>query len=157
MPDEGLIPALSCLMHEGGGLLVGTTDGAGVPRGTRGWGLRLDADGHLRVTVSADDPVIVENLSDGVVALTAADVRTLRSAQLKGRIVGVEEPDDIDRVVTDEQTATFLQAIVETDGYSPAVLRRIVPDRLLTIVVEVSSGFDQTPGPTAGVELGAAR
>jgi hypothetical protein len=157
MPDDGLIPALSCLMHDGAGLLVGTADAEGVPRGTRGWGLRLDDDGRLRVTVSADDPAIVENLTDGLVALTAADVRTLRSAQLKGRVVAVEEPDEDDTTTAEDQVAAFFQGIVETDGHDTAVLQHILPSRQLTIVVDVASGFDQTPGPTAGDELGATR
>jgi hypothetical protein len=157
MPDEGLIPALSCLMQDGGGLLVGTTDADGVPRATRGWGLRLDADGRLRVVVSADDPVILENLRNGTVALTAADVRTLRSAQLKGHVVSVEEPDEDDTTTAEEQTQAFFVGIVETDGHDMAVLEHIRPSRKVTVIVDVSSGFDQTPGPTAGDELEATR
>lgn len=152
--DGPLFPAMSCLLDEGAGILVGTADADGTPRATRGWGARLDADGRLRVTMGADDPAVVANLPGRTVAVTAADVRTLRSVQLKGPVVDMCDPDDADLAAAEQQTDRFVGGIVETDGYPEHVIRRLLPDRFVSVVIDIGSGFDQTPGPTAGSALG---
>lgn len=156
MADDGrFFPALAGLMDEGAGLLIGTSDPDGTPRATRGWGARLGADGRLRVTLSADDPVIVANLAGRTVAVTTASVRTLRSVQLKGAVVAVNDPDEADLAAIETQTEAFFRGIVETDGHAEHIVRRMLPDRFLAVVVDIGAGFDQTPGPTAGAALGA--
>jgi hypothetical protein len=155
MADDGrFFPALACLMDEGAGLLIGTADADGTPRATRGWGVRLDADGRLRVIVGADDPTVVANLHDRVVAVTTASVRTLKSVQLKGPVLAIDDPDADDLAAVEAQTDQFVRGIVETDGYPEHIVRRLVPDRYLSIVIDVGAGFDQTPGPAAGAALG---
>jgi len=152
MDGDDYFAALSCLLEDGVGLLIGTSDAGGVPRGGRGWGVRMDGQ-LLRVVISADDPKLVANLDQGHVAVTGADVRRLRSAQLKGCVVAVEEPDELDLAAADEHTAAFLTAILETDGTAYELTSRILPRRTLTVVVAVDDGFDQTPGPTAGARI----
>jgi hypothetical protein len=152
MSGDGLFSALSTLVDQGAGLLVGTSDADGVPRATRGWGVRRDDNGAVRVVVSADDPLVVSNLT-GSIAVTAAEVRTLSSAQLKGRIVGVVEPDPTDREFVERQTTSFFDWVVAIDGNELELLQRLVPTRMLTVLIDVTDGFDQTPGPSAGSVL----
>lgn len=152
MDGDDYFAALSCLLDDGVGLLIGTSDGSGVPRAGRAWGVRMDAK-LLRVVIGADDSYLVANLDRRCVAVTGADVRRLRSAQLKGHVVAVEDPDEADLAVGDEHTAAFLTAIRETDGTEYELTSRLLPRRMLTVVIEVDEGFDQTPGPTAGTPI----
>jgi hypothetical protein len=153
MCDGGFAAPLLSLIEDGVGLLLGTCDDDDVPRGTRAWGVRVVGDRLLRVTFSADDATVVANASTGLVAVTGADVRHLRSVQLKGRVQAIEEPDEDDLALAAEQTALFFEAIHETDRTEIDVLRRILPARMLAAVVEVGDAFDQTPGPNAGAAL----
>ena len=152
MDGDDYFAALSCLVDDGVGLLIGTSDEHGVPRAGRAWGIRMD-DKLLRAVISADDPTLVANLHERHVAVTGADVRRLRSAQLKGRVVAVEEPDESDLATADEHTAGFLTAILETDGTEYELTSRLLPRRMLTVVVAVDEGYDQTPGPRAGERI----
>ena len=156
MDGDDYFAALSCLLDDGVGLLIGTSDERHVPRAGRAWGVRM-VDQLLRAVISADDPNLVANLDQGRVAVTGADVRQLRSAQLKGRVVAVEEPDETDLATADEHTAAFLTAIMETDGTEYELTSRLLPRRMLTVVVDVEEGFDQTPGPTAGERISEPR
>jgi hypothetical protein len=153
MADEGFASPLLSLVDKGVGLLLGTTDDHHVPRGTRAWGVRVVGDRVLRVTFSADDELVVANASTGAIAITGADVRELRSAQLKGRVMRVVEPDDDDLRVAAAHTELFLDAIHETDLHDLDLIRRFLPTRMLAVEVEVCDAFDQTPGPTAGTPL----
>lgn len=152
MDGDDYYSALSCLLDDGVGLLIGTADAGGLPRAGRAWGVRMDDD-LLRVVIGADDPGLVANLEQGCVAVTGADVRRLRSAQLKGRVVAVVEPDEADLAASDEQTAAFLTAIFDTDGTEYELTSRMLPRRMLTVLVAVDEGFDQTPGPAAGAPI----
>ncbi len=153
MADSGFASPLLSLVDKGVGLLLGTTDEHHVPRGTRAWGVRVIGDRVIRVTFGADDAVVVANASSGTVAITGADVRELKSAQLKGRVLRVVEPDPADLDVAATQTELFLTAIHETDFHDLQVLQRILPGRMLSADVEIDDAFDQTPGPTAGATL----
>lgn len=152
MSGDGYFEALSSMLDSGVGLLVGTCDASGVPRAGRAWGIRPDGD-RVRVVVGADDPILIANADQRVVAITGADVRNLRSTQLKGRVVVITEPDEADLAVADANTDCFLTAIRETDGTPYELTSRLLPRRMVTIVIDVSAGFDQTPGPEAGSPL----
>lgn len=153
--DGGFAAPLLSIIDDGVGLLLGTTDHDDVPRGARAWGVRVVGDRRLRVVFSADDEIVVANAADGMVAITGAEVRFLRSAQLKGRSVCVDEPNADDLEVAAEQTELFFRAVHETDKNNLDMLRRLLPTRMLAVEIEVCEAFDQTPGPTAGTALGA--
>ena len=105
---------LAAMMKCGAGLVVGTVDDDGEPRATRAWGAVLDdaRDGQLRVGITADDDVTMRNLTpDRLVSVTGADVRTLRSVQVKGRVISTGPPSAADLEMIDEQTDLFLVAI----------------------------------------------
>ncbi|MBV8951966.1 MAG: hypothetical protein JOZ99_13900 [Actinobacteria bacterium] len=89
----------------------------------------------------------------GAVAVTVADVRTLRAVQLKGHALRLEPatPVDVERAARfcDE----FITDVSTNDGTPRALLERLVPGRYVACVVAVDGLFDQTPGPRAGVPL----
>lgn len=147
------------ILEAGTSLVVGTVSLDGEPRATRAFALTIDdaTSGAVRLVMSADDPVTVENLGSGLVAVTAADVRTLRSVQLKGRVVSVAPPSDDELALMDEHSALFLAAIADTDGHPPSLTRQLLPIESVTVVMVVDEVFDQTPGPSAGRRVAVAR
>jgi len=155
MTTNELTTPLFCLVQEGVGLLLGTVGLDGSPRGTRAWGIRIVED-RLRVTFGADDPQVVANARDGVVAVTGADVRRLRSAQVKGTVVRLVEADAEDMAAVEEQSELFFQAIHETDLDEIDVLRRMLPARMMALEMSVAEVYDQTPGPRAGLMITAS-
>ncbi len=146
---------LLTMIRAGAGLIVGTVDAHGEPRATRAWGA-LVPDGvpdRIRVAVTADDEVTLANLAGGLVAITGADVRTLRSVQVKGRVVGLSPPSADEVALVDRQTEAFLAGVHETDGNPLEALRRMLPGSIVVIDVDVGDAYDQTPGPGAGDQL----
>jgi hypothetical protein len=134
----------------------------GEPHAGRGWGLDVldDGDGDgatVRVLLDASDPVTIANLAaGGAVAITAADVRTLRSTQLKGRSQGVDPPEPGDTERAARYCEAFMIDIMDTDGTPRDLLERIVPGAYVPCRVVVDDRFDQTPGPGAGERIGVA-
>ena len=110
-------------------------------------------------TVSdSHDATTMDNLaSRGRVAVTAADVPTLRSVQLKGRCIGVEPatPEDLDTAAA--YCATYYGDIARVDGFPLSLCERFTPAGYAACVVDVDELFDQTPGPSAGRPLEGSR
>jgi hypothetical protein len=148
---------LQTMIESGAGLVLGTAGEGGAPRGIRAWSASV-VDGpvpRIRVVLSADDPVALENIGGGRVSLTAADVRTFRSVQLKGRVTCLEAPTDADVEVARNQTDRFFAAVHETDGNPIELLERLLPVRRMVVEIDVDEQYDQTPGPGAGATLRA--
>ena len=150
---------LMSMIEAGAGLLIGTVTADGAPRGVRAWAAWVvDPDEQrLRVVFTADDPVVVGSLEGRKVAVTAANVRNLRSVQLKGRVISVEQPTPADLEITESQTACFFTAVHETDGNPIELLHVLLPSTWLALEMIVDEQYDQTPGPTAGTALQAGR
>lgn len=147
-------PDVMSVLEAGTSLIIGTVGEDGEPRATRAFALTVVDDAPtVRVLISADDPVAVEQLRTGRVAITSADVRTLRSVQLKGRVVRVEASTDADIELMQEHSEAFFRAIHETDGHDIALVRSLLPITTITIEAVVEELYDQTPGPGAGVPL----
>jgi hypothetical protein len=143
-------------LQSGCSTLVGTVGPEGDPHAGRAWGIDVvDAESvRLRVLIDADDEVTVRHLSDrGAVALTAANVPTLRSVQLKGRSLGVEAAGDDDGARARRFCDNFFADVEEADGTERSLLERLVPDAYVVCFVQVDEVFDQTPGPGAGEPL----
>jgi hypothetical protein len=157
--DRQLSESLDAMLELGSALIVATVAPDGEPRAGRAsaWSVVDAAARRIRVAVGADDPAMVANLRAGVaggyVAITGADVATLRSVQLKGRVVAVEAPsqDELDLVA--RHTDVFVGKIHVTDGHSPEVVRRFLPTALTMVELVVEEAYDQTPGPSAGAVL----
>jgi hypothetical protein len=141
-------------LEAGSALIVGTVAADGMPHATRGWGLDVLPDGRVRLLLDGDDDGALANLrATGAIAVTAADVRTLHSTQLKGRAVAVEAGDEADAARARRYCVQFFTDIHETDGTPFEVLERMVPSRYAACLCEVGDWFDQTPGPGAGAPV----
>lgn len=137
-------------------LVIGTVSADGRPHGCRAWAASSGPDAAtLRVIVDADDERLLANLAAGSrVALTAANVVTMASLQVKGRVRVIEELTALDHATRESRTDRFLADVAETDRVPREMLDALVPARFLVCVVEVDEVFDQTPGPGAGRVLG---
>ena len=150
---------LTAMIEAGAGLILGTVSDDGAPRGVRAWAAWVvDPDEQrLRVVLTGDDQTVVACLAGRKVAVTAGNVRTLRSVQLKGQVVSVEQPTPADMEITERHTHWFFEAVHDTDGNPLELLRVLLPSTHLVIEMIVDEQYDQTPGPTAGSALQAGR
>ena len=129
-------PETTAFVEAGPALIVGTVGTDGAPHATRGWGLTvLDRGiGELRLLLDADDDQARANLVEtGAIAITATDVPTLRSMQMKGTCTEVAPATDLDM----ERSARYRDAFF-TD---------------IEAIERVGELFDQTPGPAAGTPM----
>lgn len=138
----------------GTGLIVATVGAGGEPHATRGWALTPLSPRAARLLVPADDGDL---FGPGVaVAVTAADVRSYRAVQFKGRCRSVEPATDDDLVAAAAHVDGFAAAVRDADGTPRALVDRLVPPAYAACVVEFDALYDQTPGPGAGAALTAA-
>lgn len=145
------------LLEGGSALIVGSVAPDGRPHSSRAWALDVLVDDdvcRVRVLLDGHDEAALANLAAGrPVAVTGADVVSLRSVQLKGTSAGVtsSEPGDAERVA--RHTRAFFDDVEATDGTPRHVLERLAPDDVVAVEIEVADVFDQTPGPSAGRSL----
>lgn len=146
-------------LQSGCALIIGAVTPDGSPVAMRGWGLRVLDDGSgsddsgcltVRLVVDAID-VTDGHLHEGqAIAVTGADVRTLHSLQLKGRLRALDAATAADLATVEAFIDEFTEAIEETDGMPRTLTRRMRPAGFAAAVVDITELFDQTPGPTAG-------
>jgi len=134
-------------LHGGCALIVCTFDADGEPYASRAWGFTvLCAESEVRGRLLVTPDVLAE----GRIAITATDVPTLRSLQLKGRIVDVEPMTDADLGKSEQYTNDFYDDIVRADHIPRDLLERARPRQFQAVTVLVEELFNQTPGPRAG-------
>ncbi|HJR23853.1 MAG TPA: hypothetical protein VJ804_00145 [Acidimicrobiales bacterium] len=160
MPVPLLDEATASFLGTGCSMIVGTATPDGEPVAARGWGCAVvdNAPGaaRLRLLMSLDDVVgHVDARPGDRVAVTATNVRTLRSVQLKGTILAIEEADGRDGATFGAYCEQLFRDIHETDDTSRDLFDQLVPGGVLVWVVEVGEAFDQTPGPAAGSPMPA--
>jgi hypothetical protein len=150
---------LAAMLKPGSSLIVGIVDRSGEPRATRAWAATVvDPDARrVRIVVSADDPLVVESLPHTVLAVTGADVHTLRAHQMKGRVEIVDPPTVDDLAVMAEHSTAFMEAVHEVDGNPISELQRLLPNTLVVVEVVVDELYDQSPGPDAGAAVASRR
>lgn len=144
-------------LEAGCALIIGTVEPGGKPRSGRGWGITLlDGDARrVRLLLDAEDDVTLANAeAGGAIAVTVADVLTLRSVQLKGRVIGVEPASADDETTLERYCDKLFTDIADTDGTPREVSERLVPLGVVACTVEVDDAYDQTPGPAAGRAIG---
>lgn len=148
-------PQLDEMLETGAGLVVATIGADGEPRAARAWSWSLvePTTDRVRVAVCADDPVTVADLTNGTVAVTAADVATFESLQVKGRVVAVEAPDAVDLERVRRHSEAFFARVHAVDGNPVELLLRMLPNEIVMIELVVEQAFDQTPGPGAGMRV----
>jgi hypothetical protein len=152
-------PLFDLLESGSSSLVVGVLDPDGEPFATRAWGLQvLSADPmSLRVLLPTGSLARIGRSSgDGSsfpMALTAADVPTLQSLQVKGTARDLDDVTDEDLARFDAYREEFFRVINRTDGYDPEVLERWAPTDLTACTMDVRETFDQSPGPGAGAPV----
>ena len=156
-PDDGIDRELA---ERGCALVVGTVGPDGSPYASRGWGLSLTpaSASPVRLLLDAGDRVTIANLSrdvehGGRIAVTGADVVTLRSFQLKGRSTAITPATDDDLAKVDRYCDEFFTDIANTDGTPRHLTEQLRPAAFVACTVEVEEAFDQTPGPDAGARV----
>jgi hypothetical protein len=134
-------------LHGGCALIVCTLDSDGDPYASRAWGCTvLGAEGGVRVRLLVTPDV----LAKGRIAITATDVPTLRSLQLKGHVADVEPMTEGDAMKSEQYIDDFYTDIASTDRIPRDLLERVRPREFLACTVIVDELYDQTPGPRAG-------
>ena len=137
-------------------MIVGVVGADGAPVATRAWALAvLDAaDGRVRLVLDAADAAPFAHLAGGgMLALTAADVPTLDSRQIKGLVDGFEPatPEDLERVDGHSHKVFTDISIIDQIPYD--LIARIKPRSFIACEMTVTEIFDQTPGPGAGAAI----
>jgi hypothetical protein len=156
--EQGVV----ALLESGSAHIVGFVTAAGAPLAGRGWGLTLSGTGTSgRALVNAHD---VEQLghpwSEVVgtwIAVTGADVLTLRSAQIKGPVTALEVATDDDWATCARFCDQFFDDVEVVDSIPRWMMERLVPEALVAVEFQVVEAYDQTPGPGAGGALREAR
>ena len=149
MLDEEMV----AFLHGGCALIVCTFDEEGAPFASRAWGLTVlcaeGAEGAVRVRLLVTPDVLTE----GRIAITATDVPTLRSLQLKGHIADVDAMTEADLAKSEQYIDDFYDDIVSTDHIPRDLLERVRPNQFVVCTVVVEELYDQTPGPRAGASV----
>lgn len=149
---------LAAFLERGCAIIVGTTGLDGEPHAQRGWGCSVVDPATIRLLLDASDPVLSAHVdAGGWLACTAADVRTLESVQLKGRVVAVDAPARADLERAEQHNDELFDDIERTDFFPRVLTARMVPPAYTVAVVRVEEVYDQTPGPGAGSPRSAAR
>jgi hypothetical protein len=145
---------LRSFLERGCAMVVGTASPDGEPHAQRGWGCSVVDPSTLRVMLDSSDPVLRAHLdAGGLIAVTSADVRTLRSVQLKGRVVQLEDPSAVDLERCATHNDELFADICATDFFPVELTSRMVPPGYMVAVVTVEELYDQTPGPGAGAPV----
>ena len=132
-------------------LIVGFVGPDGLPRASRGWGMEIVDDDLCRLLVDGCDvPHLGHLVPGGLIAVTGADVVSLRSIGLKGPIEAIEPTDDHDIAHHLRHTDAFFDDIEATDHTPRHLLDRFRPGALVAVTFRATQVFDQSPGPAAG-------
>jgi hypothetical protein len=136
-------------------LVVATVSASGVPEATRGWAVDvLDGGTRLRVYLSSQEPVTHENIAaTGAFAVTATEVATNVSVQVKGRASPIEPLSDVQHERVQQFCDGVIATMAEYNGHAVATMGRFVPAGFVATTVSVDVLFNQTPGPAAGRQL----
>ena len=109
-----------------------------------GRGARWSSDdgAALRVYLDADDTAVLApgSTPGAAIAVTGGDVKTLASAQAKGRVRVVEELTALDIAIRERATELFVQAVHETDGSPRELIESMVPERFVAVHVRRRRG-----------------
>jgi predicted pyridoxine 5'-phosphate oxidase superfamily flavin-nucleotide-binding protein len=146
---------LRAFLERGCATVVGTADADGTPHAQRAFGCSVIDPITIRVLLDDTDPILRAHLdARSRIAITSADVRTLRSVQLKGRVLGVEDTPTADDIARCEaHNEELFRDIEEADHFPREYPERMVPPGYVVAVVAVEELYDQTPGPGAGAAV----
>jgi hypothetical protein len=136
-------------------LLVGTCNLRGEPDCVRAGGVRV-WDGACRLTVivpAQTGAVSIANLRENPrIAMTATNLPTHRSIQIKGSVIAVREGGDEERALATDYRARFCTDLSWAGLPQQTAMRlRVWP--CFAVDVEIAVVFSQTPGPVAGHKM----
>lgn len=158
-PAPLLAPEVVALLQRGCGVSIGSRDANLVPDLVRGVGQRVEPDGEITVFLSRIDGArVLANLRDnGAIAVVFSQPSTHFTLQVKARRVAIGEVTPVD-IETVERCRAAMSAELAAIGYAPGMAQRLLacePGDLVGLRFRPESAFDQTPGPKAGMPLGA--
>lgn len=140
--------------------IVGLVLDGGQPFASRGWGTKVrpgGVEGRLRLNLPAGSMAAAGRRPGDSnrfpIALTGCDIRTLRSVQAKGVAFAIEEPDGDDLARFHAYRDEVMATVADTDGDDLFLEARWAPLDIVTVTVDVTELYDQTPGPGAGSPL----
>jgi adenylate cyclase len=137
-------------------MIVGIVGADGAPVATRAWALEVldPAAGRVRIALDAADAEPFAHLAGGgMLALTSADVPTLDSRQVKGRVDRFEPVTDHDLERVDIHAHRVFTDISIVDRIPYDLIARIKPRSFVACELTVDEIYDQTPGPGAGAAI----
>jgi hypothetical protein len=157
-----LPPDLAAMMARGVSVIVASRDAALRPSLMRAVGSRVEAGGS-DITVYLSRPQSRQVLQDiaatGQVAVVFSEPSTHRSVQVKASRVEMRNAEAGDAPVL-ERYLRSMEHEVQQVGFPPPLTRAMLAHRLEDVVAlrfAPEQAFEQTPGPRAGVPLGAPR
>jgi hypothetical protein len=151
-----LEPGTAAFLQGKGAEIVGIVHESGWPLATRAWGITVlsAAEGRLRVMLDEEEaPAFTHLVGGGTIAITSADVPTLRSCQVKGRVERLAPVTEADLAVVDEHCHAVFTDISVVDRIPYDLIARIKPDHFVACELVVDEVYDQTPGPGAGATV----
>lgn len=148
--------ALKEFCESGVSALLGTVDAEGRPHLSYAWGPRIHPGGaavSLYVDRERAGALLAGSDVGAQIAATFTDPVSMRSIQLKGRIIGTGEPDDAERHWVERHRDAFTTT-TSLVGDPPHAIRNLwLQGPTVRVDLSVERGFDQTPGPNAGQPL----
>ena len=144
----------AALLGSTASLIVGGVGPDNTPSALRGWGAPLSHDrGTLRFLLTAGDRARDDLAPGRRLEVTATPFTTLRSVQVKGRTLSIEDATAQDRIRFDCYAGEVVPRIAELDDMPEEVVVRFLPHDVVACTLVVEAVFDQTPGPDAGAQL----
>ena len=143
-------------VHGGVSLLTGTCSADLVPESVRSAGIRVWSCA-CKLTVflpQATADIAVANLrSNPRIAITASQVETHRTVQMKGRVLAIRAAnEEEDHPLVLRYGAAFRRAL-DFVGIPEGVTSGLAQWPAWAVDVEIEHVFAQTPGPLAGLRM----
>lgn len=146
-----LSPALAAYVEGAAAILVGSCDADGVPEGVRGVGVQLGAD-RTTATVLIPAAVAATTLANlranPRLAVTAADLPTFGTVQLKGMVTEVRDATAAERPLALAYRARFAQEFAWT-GADVLRARRVVAWPCVALALRIDAIHATAPDPRA--------
>jgi hypothetical protein len=159
-PGDGfrIDDTLAAFLELGNSVVVATRNKALDPHAVRACGVEVLGPTRVAVLVpTATGARVRADLEEtGDIAIAICSPRDYRTVQLKGRCVAVTGAGPADIARSEDQLRGFAEAILPF-GHTRQLARNAWLFDVWRVEVQVTAGYDQTPGLGAGSPLGAAR
>lgn len=140
------------LLQTGVSVVVGTRDATLMPECTRAWGILVGED-RASVTIFLTEAIsgkTLQNLKEnGQIAISCTRPTDHVACQLKGRLRAIRPADRRDREHSKNWHREFVGELVAI-GVPASVGEAWITEPALTVDIDVTDVFHQTPGPGTG-------